>query len=264
MLVLPVINGLPHSTCQTKIKAMKNFLILISILAWMISSHSFAQTASGLKAIGNIAVTSDYVFRGLSQSDSNPVVQGGVDLILPQGIYTGIWISGVDKPFGAVYNQVGGDEDAEIDVYLGWAKPVGNDVKLDAGLIRYSFTPDDDDISWAEAYFGVGKNGFDIKASVNVEGNDIFGEYFEAAYRRNVSGVDLKFHVGRWFLDEVVRGVDEYTDYSIGIAKSFSQLKDIRVDLTFFGTDDNGRQRYTVADDKLVLTLSKTFSLTGR
>lgn len=243
---------------------MKILLIILTIFGWGMTPHAFAQKTEGLQVFGNFSVTSDYVFRGLSQSDSEPVAQGGIDLLFPRDIYAGVWASGVNKPFGAVYNQVGGDEDAEIDVYLGWAKPVANDIRLDVGLIRYSFTPDDDDISWTEAYIGAGKSGFSAKVSVNVEGNDIFGEYVEAAFRKKVRGVDLKLHVGHWFQDEIVRGVDEYTDYSIGVSKSFSQIKDIKVDLTFHGTDDDGRKRYTVADDKLVLTLSKTFSLKGR
>lgn len=76
----------------------------------------------------NAALTSDYVFRGISQSDEDPAVQAGFDA--SYGIlYAGIWSSSVDDDF------VGGS-DAEIDLYAG-IKPVWGPATFDFGVLYY-------------------------------------------------------------------------------------------------------------------------------
>ncbi len=222
---------------------------------------SWAQSLTP-QVFANVTVASDYIFRGLSQSDEEPVAQGSIDLVLPSGIYAGIWASGVNKPFGAVYNQVGGDEDLEYDVYFGWNKNLRNGVNLDAGLIRYGFSPDDDDLAWSEAYIGLGARGFKVKASFNVEGNEIFGEYLEASYRKNFRNLTLHAHAGHFYLDEEVRRIDEYSEYSLGLSKTFNQLGRLNLRLDYHFTDKNARDRYSVASDAIVLKASRSFRLT--
>ncbi len=83
----------------------------------------------------NIGVTSDYVFRGISQNDNDPTMQGGVDLAY--GIlYAGAWGSGIN--FQAGLN----DADLEVDWYGGikptWNSPFGT-INLDFGVIYYSY-----------------------------------------------------------------------------------------------------------------------------
>lgn len=82
----------------------------------------------------NIGGTSDYVFRGISQSDAKPAVQGGVDLTY--GIlYAGLWSSNVD--FGPTLQ---GDKlaKAELDLYAG-IKPVWGPLNFDFGVIYYTY-----------------------------------------------------------------------------------------------------------------------------
>lgn len=82
----------------------------------------------------NIGATSDYVFRGISQSAEEPALQGGIDFTY--GIlYAGIWGSGVD--FGS--NADGrGIAVSELDVYAG-AKPVWGPLTFDFGIIYYAY-----------------------------------------------------------------------------------------------------------------------------
>ena len=87
-----------------------------------------AQEATPTTVSFNVAVVSDYVFRGISQTDKQPTVQGGVDVT--HGVfYAGAWASGVD--FGL-------DEEMELDFYAG-VKPVLGPVTLDLGVIWYSY-----------------------------------------------------------------------------------------------------------------------------
>jgi uncharacterized protein (TIGR02001 family) len=79
----------------------------------------------------NIDGTSDYVFRGISQTDNDPTIQGGIDL--GYGIlYAGWWASGLD--FDAAFN----DAETEMDWY-GGIRPVWNKITFDFGSIYYSY-----------------------------------------------------------------------------------------------------------------------------
>lgn len=78
--------------------------------------------------------TSDYVFRGISQTDNDPTVQGSIDFSYGM-FYAGGWASGLD--FGP-----GTDGDIEIDWYGGitpsWNSPLGT-VGFDFGVIYYTY-----------------------------------------------------------------------------------------------------------------------------
>jgi uncharacterized protein (TIGR02001 family) len=79
----------------------------------------------------NIGATSDYIFRGVSQNDNDPTIQGGIDL--GYGIlYAGVWASGIN--FDAIVN----DADLEVDWY-GGIKPTWGPATFDFGVIYYSY-----------------------------------------------------------------------------------------------------------------------------
>ena len=79
----------------------------------------------------NIGATSDYVFRGISQNDNDPTIQGGIDF--GYGIlYAGVWASGIN--FDAIVN----DADLEVDWY-GGIKPTWGPATFDFGVIYYSY-----------------------------------------------------------------------------------------------------------------------------
>jgi uncharacterized protein (TIGR02001 family) len=86
----------------------------------------------------NVAGTSDYVFRGFSQSARNPTLYLGADAAY--GIaYVGVWAAGIE--FGDDVN--GADvADKEVDLYAGirpvWkSAPIVGDVTFDFGVIYY-------------------------------------------------------------------------------------------------------------------------------
>ncbi len=82
----------------------------------------------------NVAATSDYVFRGDSQSSTKsslPAIQGGVDY--SKGMfYAGTWASNVK------WDYSGGTKDLEVDVY-GGVKPVYKDFSFDFGVVTYNY-----------------------------------------------------------------------------------------------------------------------------
>ena len=93
---------------------------------------AMAQDESGLKLSYNVGVASDYIFRGISNTNTKGQVFGGVDATYGIG-YAGVWTSNVD--FGTP------NPDQEIDVYAG-VKPTVGAFNLDLGVIYYGYTKD--------------------------------------------------------------------------------------------------------------------------
>jgi uncharacterized protein (TIGR02001 family) len=108
------------------------FLKLALVAAAASVAMGGAAMAEELKLSYNVGVASDYVFRGVSQTQEDPQVFGGIDATYGIG-YAGVWASNVD--FGA------DDPTAEIDFYAG-VKPTVGDTALDLGVIYYSYIDD--------------------------------------------------------------------------------------------------------------------------
>lgn len=92
----------------------------------------------------NAGVNTDYVFRGLSLSDSDPTVFAGIDA--SYGIlYAGLWGSSLDQDING--------SPTEIDLYAG-IKPVLGPVTFDFGVIYYSYPSDINDADYTELKAG--------------------------------------------------------------------------------------------------------------
>ncbi len=87
-----------------------------------------------LTLTGNVALVTDYRFRGVSFSAGEPAVQGGLDLVHSSGFYVGTWASTIaDSP---TYGTM------ELDLYAGWSGAVTDGLTLDAGLLYYAYPAD--------------------------------------------------------------------------------------------------------------------------
>jgi len=84
---------------------------------------------------GNVALVTDYRFRGVSLSGGDPAIQGGITLSHSSGFYIGTWSSSIDG--GALYGQ------QELDLFGGWTGDVGHGVTVDAGLLKYVYPSND-------------------------------------------------------------------------------------------------------------------------
>ncbi len=95
---------------------------------------SFAQEAEAESNFSwNVGVVSDYVFRGVSQSNREIAIQGGVDYAFgDSGFYVGTWASTVD------YGEVDAP-DFEADFYVGYNTDLGEKFNLDLMVTRYTY-----------------------------------------------------------------------------------------------------------------------------
>ena len=89
---------------------------------------------------GYLTAASDYVFRGVSQSDEQPTWQAGLDYDHSSGFFAGIFAAGIDYPATRFRADTG---DVELDAYLGYGRPAGRDFAWEVALFRYSFPESD-------------------------------------------------------------------------------------------------------------------------
>ncbi len=86
----------------------------------------------------NVALVNDYRFRGISQSNKNPALQGGFDYAAESGFYIGTWGSTVDFDSTTDFNG-----SLELDIYAGWGFDIGENSNIDVGYIYYAYPGDD-------------------------------------------------------------------------------------------------------------------------
>ena len=114
---------------------MKKTLIALAAVASVVPSLASAQAAAPAASplTGNLTITSDYRFRGISQSFKLPAVQGGIDWAHDSGFYLGNWNSSISG------NQYPNGASLEMDFYGGYKFPIGGDVTLDVGALYYYY-----------------------------------------------------------------------------------------------------------------------------
>jgi uncharacterized protein (TIGR02001 family) len=172
----------------------------------------------------NASVTNNYIWRGLTQSENNPAVQGGVDWAHDSGFYVGTWVSNVSYETFDAFNF-------EHDIYAGWGG--GNDTfSWDVGYLYYNYDKAAE-FDFGEIYGSIGFGGFSVSLNVlaNTEADEGPGQDFGFGKTYYVSGdyafevlegVEIGFHIGYHDGDfsEAFNGVDgSYIDYNAYIAK---------------------------------------------
>ena len=125
---------------------MKAQKLVQACAAGALLSASFASMnvalADGPHSVSaNIGVVSNYMWRGITQSDDQPAVQGGLDYAHESGFYAGTWVSNID--WGTP------DPNYELDLYLGYGGAINDDFSYDVSAIYYAY-PDGRESDFAE------------------------------------------------------------------------------------------------------------------
>jgi uncharacterized protein (TIGR02001 family) len=209
---------------------------------------------------GSLALTSDYVYRGVTQTDESPAIQGSLDVGHSSGFYAGVWASNVDfdEPDGI---------DIEVNIYAGWTFEFENDTELDLQVVRYLY-PD------ANPGFGFNYNeliatySFLENYAATVAFSDDFWKSGESAFYYHLGAeyelgvAELNLVLGAGFNDVSRVTGSDYWDFQVGINRSFGM---ITADLSYFDTsgfDDDVQDVFGPskwADARVVLTFSIEF-----
>jgi len=130
-----------------------------------------AAPASPHTLTGNVGFYSQYIFRGLTQTDRDPALQGGFDYSHSSGFYAGTWGSNISWLRDSAAYSGGGS--LEWDFYGGYKMSLPADVTLDLGTLYYWYPGDPNVLAnplnpkadtW-ELYAGAGWKWFTAKFS---------------------------------------------------------------------------------------------------
>ncbi len=230
---------------------MKQIKISNSILVSTILL-SFSTSAA---ISGNIGATSNFLWRGVTQTQNAVAIQGGLDYEHNSGLYLGTWASNVD---------FGDDTSYELDFYTGYTGTIGNDFGYDINYIYYAYPDSDSDVDFGELSAGISWKWFSLGYShvVNAS-NDVASDpldntdmgYINAGVSFPLSDtLSISAHFGYSSGDIVTSWFDtsNYTDYSVSINKK-TDLGSISFSLSDTDLDDN--------DPKIALGYSYSFDI---
>ena len=220
--------------------------IALAALALTAGTTAFAQVAY------NVGVVSEYRYRGLSQTNGDPALQGGVDYAHSTGFYVGAWASTISwiKDSGS-----GAKGPVELDLYGGYKGALGP-IAYDVGYLRYEYLNNSyNKVSGAnantdEAYVAGTFGPATLKYSY------AFSNLFGTANSKGSSYIDLSatFDLGKGFSltphvgmqdfksnNGASNDVYDYTDYALTLSKDFGagysgSLSYINVDQKTDGT----------------------------
>jgi len=212
-------------------------LIATSLLAGGLAASAGVAEAG---FSGNVALTTDYVWRGVSQTNEDPAIQGGFDYEHDSGFSVGVWGSNVD--FGSV-------ENLELDFYGSYSHSFG-DLGASIGFIRYMYSDGGNDIDFTEFTAGLSYKWLSFDIANDFDNDNLY--YSLGASFDLPQGFSVAATVGKYEFDSG----DDYVHYSVGVSK---EIGGFGFDLTYHDTNGNGTDLYgDIADGRLVFTVSKS------
>jgi len=148
---------------------MKKTLLTVTVLgSLLIGTQAFADD-SPLSA--NIGATTNYMWRGMTQSDGHPAIQGGLDYAAPNGLYVGTWASNERfVPPAAVDGVL--KKGTELDLYGGYKKTLKNNLALDVGVVKYNY-PSHNSTEFSEAYIKPSYKGIGAEVDYTIQSNNV-------------------------------------------------------------------------------------------
>jgi len=237
-------------------------------LPLLVAASALAQAAPAptpaWTQTSNLALSTDYVFRGVSQITSSNAVafSGGTDVTHASGFAAGVWFSNQDVNSGDVYDGgVTGGQTLEADIYASFTFKVKS-ADLSVGLITYNY-PGASAYNTVEANVGVALAGASLKYSYAF--SDYFGfagtdgtSYLDLSYSHTIVGdLSLGLHYG-WTFGSGAQ--IDYEDYKVSLSYPV-----LGYTATVAYTDSNAGIVASSYNDKsldkglTVFSLSKTF-----
>ncbi|AXK41918.1 TorF family putative porin [Erythrobacter aureus] len=225
-------------------------------------AQSDDEVASDFTVSANVALTTDYRFRGVSLSGGDPALQGGFDVAHDSGFYIGTWASSIDG--GAAYG------DLELDIYAGWSGNLSDAVSVDVGVLYYIYPTEDLglDTDYIEPYASVGVNFGPAEATFGVAyapeqdslgGDDNLYLYTDVGFGLPGTPLTVTGHLGYTdgsLAPPLLAGTTDDTglDWSLGASVAQGNFE---VGVAYIGVEGPAIDGFT--DDAIVGTISASF-----
>ncbi len=182
---------------------------------------------------GNVSVTTDYVWRGVSQTLGDPALQAELSFEHDNGFYTGVWGSNVDffdESDPEADPEDDDEADLEVDVWVGFAGESEGGLGWDVGAIAYLFPGANRDVldNSEEFYVGLSYSYFSATVYRDFDNDTTYldaGTEFELPRE-----IGLGLHVGSFNFDS---GTD-YVDWKVALSK---ELAGFGLELSYTDTD---------------------------
>lgn len=236
--------------------ALKKSVVAVALLA--------GAGAANAEFSANVAMTTDYVWRGTSQADGGPAIQGGIDYNHESGFYVGTWASNVDWDEVGVTDPVS----VEWDVYGGFGTDLTDKLSFDIGIVRYMYPNTSYDADWTELY---GSLTYAFTDTVSLTGSvahstDVFalgddGTYVNAELSIGLpQDFGLTAAIGHYSFANTT-GLNDYTDWKLALSKSYGGFD---FELAYTDTDDDtffvsGIDGESYSDGRVAFSVSKSF-----
>lgn len=237
--------------------------VLLALAVTGTVAHAQEAAAPEHQVSYNAALTSEYRYRGLSQSRLDPALQGGADYTHnPSGFYAGTWLSTIKWT-----KDLGGDGDVEVDLYAGKRGQITPEISYDVGGLYYWYPSNDlnPNANTFELYGQVGYGPAYLKYSHST--TNLFGTsnskqsgYLDLGANvplTMMEGLVLNLHIGRQRVEN--NSQYSYTDYKIGLTKDLGfasvSLAWIKANTEAY-VSPSGRN---LGKSAAVLSVSKTF-----
>ncbi|MCG9737786.1 TorF family putative porin [Shewanella insulae] len=188
----------------------------IAQLAGLTLATALITPLAQAEVSGEIGVTNDYRFRGISQTAGDFAVQASIDYSMESGFFIGAWGSNVDDESY--------DADVEVDIYAGYAGAFGEDdaVEYDFTLTYYTYPGQDESTKYLEASLGFYFADFHFAQwyTNDYANADVAMHYSELNYSYEfVENWSIDAHVGYNYGDGAdLDWGENYVDYSIGVS----------------------------------------------
>jgi uncharacterized protein (TIGR02001 family) len=251
---------MPANKRELKMSKKIASTLLAGLLVGLPIVAAQAEDEEGWWYAGNVTLTSDYVFRGVSQTDEDPALQSGLEIGHSMGFYAGAWASNVDfdAPDGI---------DNEVNLYAGWVFAFADESELDVQWVRYIYPG-------ARTGFGINYNELiatysfvDYFSATVAWTNDFLRTDESAFYYRLGAEVpmgDSEFNLtaGAGYNDISNAAGSDYWDFQLGVYRSWGMFT---ADLSYFETSGYDRDVQDFlgprkwADGRVVLSLSVDF-----
>ncbi|WP_341858516.1 TorF family putative porin [Qipengyuania sp. GPGPB31] len=228
-----------------------------------LATPAMAQSEdSGFTTSANVALTTDYRFRGVSLSGGDPAIQGGFDVEHDSGFYIGTWASSIKG--GPSYGDV------EFDLYAGWSGALSDAVGIDVGVLYYIYPTEDLglDTDYIEPYASISANLGPAEATLGVAyapeqdslgGDDNLYIYTDVGFGIADSPFSVTGHLGYTdgaLAPPLLAGAADDTglDWALGLAVAQGNFE---VGVSYVGVEGPSVDGFT--DDAIVGTISASF-----
>ncbi len=205
----------------------------------IIAAASASAANAQVEYSGNVAVTTDYHWRGWTQSNQDLALQGGFDLATDAGFYAGTWLSSIDFDDAS-------DSNIEWDLYAGYGGEFAGGLGYDVGVIYYVYPDSDDsDYDFVELYGGLSK---ELESGLGFSGYIYWDPDNETVYSEVGAGFGLEAVSFDANVGTYLDGFDEVTNYNFGATYSAAGFD---FDLRYYDIDEDG------ADDNVVFSIGR-------